>query len=189
MSTVEYILYHQNMLAHVKSGLRCFAASQIFSPAIRRFDCRQSQTSASWRKYQPLATAPWPEGGRPVRRVDCTVQVTAGTTVSRLRMPPRSANALRLGVCGPSNRRVSPTISKTSVFRMCGTVFGLARCGSSVELYNSPRGGNSSASATPEHGKGMLAPVAGQLDLRFARGTIRGARVPGPAPPASVPTN
>ena len=39
------MLYHQKSLAHVNAGSRRWAASQTFSPATRRFDCRQSQTS------------------------------------------------------------------------------------------------------------------------------------------------
>ena len=53
-----YMLYHQNSLAQVNARSRCLAASQIFSPATSGFDCRQSQTSARSRKYQPLATQP-----------------------------------------------------------------------------------------------------------------------------------
>ena len=57
-STLEYMLYHQNRLAQVKPGSRRLPASQSFSPAIKRFDCRHSHTSARSRRYQPLATAP-----------------------------------------------------------------------------------------------------------------------------------
>ncbi len=75
------MLYHQNILAQVKAGSRLRPASQIFSPATSRFDCRHSSTSAMSRKYQPFATAPCPDGISPVSSVDCAVQVTAGTTV------------------------------------------------------------------------------------------------------------
>src|SRR5438105_2742314 len=80
-SAVEYMLYHQNIFAQVKLGSRRLAASQIFSPVTSLFDWRHSATSAGSRKYQPLATHPWSRGRRPVVKVDCTEQVTAGVTV------------------------------------------------------------------------------------------------------------
>src|SRR5262245_1753275 len=119
MSTLEYMLYHQNMLAQVKAESRFLPASQTFSPATRWFDCRHSHTSACSRKYQPLATAPWPDGARPVSRVDCAVQVTAGMTVWSGRMPPRATNPASSGVLGPISRLVSPTIRRTRVLRIC----------------------------------------------------------------------
>ena len=103
-SALEYMLYHQNILAQVKPGSRACAASQIFSPATSRFDCRHSQTSARSRKYQPFATMPWLAGSRPVRSVDCTVQVTAGVTAASGRRPPRAARRFRFGVCSPMQR-------------------------------------------------------------------------------------
>src|SRR5688500_3253864 len=102
------MLYHQNILAQVKLGSRFLPASQIFSPLTRWFDCRHSQTSAVSRKYQPLATAPCPLGGRPVVKVDCTEQVTAGVMVCSGRSAPRAASADNAGACG-SSLGVSPT--------------------------------------------------------------------------------
>src|SRR5262245_22056303 len=109
------MLYHQNILAQVKSGSRRLPASQTFSPAISPFDWRHSHTSARSRKYQPFATAPCPLGGSPVTSVDCTVQVTAGVTASSGRIAPRSAKRRRLGVCGPTSAGVSPTTRMTRV--------------------------------------------------------------------------
>src|SRR3989442_880445 len=77
-SALECMLYHQKSLAQVKPGRRRRAASHTFSPATRRFDCRQSHTSASSRKYQPLPTMPCSRGSVPVSIVDCAVHVTAG---------------------------------------------------------------------------------------------------------------
>src|SRR5688572_30026131 len=78
---MEYMLYHQKRLAHAADGSRFLSASQSFSPATRRFDWRQSQTSDRSRKYQPFPTIPCSRGSVPVRIVDWTEQVTAGSTV------------------------------------------------------------------------------------------------------------
>ena len=94
------MLYHQNRLAQVKDGSRRLPASQIFSPATRRFDCRQSQTSMRSRNSQPFATTPWSRGEPPVMKVACTLQVTAGVTVVSGRIAPARASALSRGVCG-----------------------------------------------------------------------------------------
>src|SRR5258708_25049848 len=83
-----YMLYHQKSFGQVNDASRFLAASQIFSPPTRALDCRQNQTSARSRKYQPLATTPCSEGKRPVKKVDCTEQVTAGVMVRRSRHPP-----------------------------------------------------------------------------------------------------
>ena len=114
-SALEYMLYHQNILAQVKAGSRALPASQIFSPATSPSGWRQSMTSARSRKYQPLATIPWPDGGRPVISVACTVQVTAGVTVASGRMPPRAASRARFGVCTPTRRGARPTARMTRV--------------------------------------------------------------------------
>src|SRR5690606_5970476 len=87
MSAVEYMLYHQNILAQVNAGSRRLAASHSFSPCTSRFDWRHSQISLRSRKYQPLATMPCSRGSVPVTKVDWTVVVTAGTTVSSGRTP------------------------------------------------------------------------------------------------------
>src|SRR5256886_12726770 len=90
-SALECMLYHQKSLAQVKPGRRRRAASHTFSPATRRFDCRQSHTSASSRKYQPLPTMPCSRGSVPVSIVDCAVHVTAGWHPPRGgKKPPRA---------------------------------------------------------------------------------------------------
>src|SRR5229473_4964489 len=104
MFAVEYMLYHQKRFAQVKAGSRRAAASQIFSPATRRLDCRQSQTSERSRKYQPLATQPWSRGSIPVVKVDWTAHVTAGRMVSSGRIPPVRTRAARFGVASPRSR-------------------------------------------------------------------------------------
>src|SRR5688500_12049863 len=109
------MLYHQNIWAQLNAGSRFLPASQIISPETSRFDCRHSATSARSRKYQPLATAPWPDGISPVSRVVWTVQVTAGTTVASGCVPPRAASLLRLGVCAPSSDGLRPTAKMTSI--------------------------------------------------------------------------
>src|SRR5690606_19583555 len=77
-STDEYMLYHQNMFAHVKAGFALRATSQIFCACTRWLDCRQNLISASSRKYHPFPTIPCRAGCTPVTNVDCTEQVTAG---------------------------------------------------------------------------------------------------------------
>jgi hypothetical protein len=114
-SALEYMLYHQNILAQVKRASRALAASQIFSPHTRRFDWRHSHTSERSRKYQPFATAPWPLGGSPVVSVAWTVQVTAGVTVRSARRPPRAASRCSRGVCAPTSAGERPTARITSV--------------------------------------------------------------------------
>src|SRR5215475_12917303 len=109
------MLYHQNSLAQVKDGSRRAAASQIFSPATRRFDWRQSQTSDSSRKNQPLATQPCPLGKSPVVKVDWTAQVTAGKIVCRDRSPPARARACKFGVASPTWSAARPTTIRTTV--------------------------------------------------------------------------
>src|SRR5438046_9057904 len=78
-SSLECTLYRQKSLAQVKPGRRRRAASHTFSPATRRFDCRQSHTSASSRKYQPLPTMPCSRGSVPVSIVDGAVHLNAGS--------------------------------------------------------------------------------------------------------------
>src|SRR5262245_37211922 len=114
------MLYHQNSTAQVNAGSRRAAASHTFSPPTSRFDCRQSHTSARSRKYQPLATQPWPAGGSPVVNVACAEHVTAGRTVRRGRTPPSRASAARCGVASPTRSGVSPTTSRTTVRRTRG---------------------------------------------------------------------
>ena len=102
------MLYHQNILAQVKSGSRRLPASQIFSPAISRFDWRHSHTSARSRKYQPLATAPWPLGSSPVRQGRLH-----GAGDRRRDRPERTHGALRcqaaqIGRMLPEERRRQP---------------------------------------------------------------------------------
>src|SRR5262245_13423086 len=109
------MLYHQKSLAQVKAGSRRRATSQIFSPATKALDCRQSHTSASSRKYQPFATHPWSRGRVPVVNVDCTEQVTAGVMVVSVLDAPSAARPARLGVRGPSSPPVRPTTSSTTV--------------------------------------------------------------------------
>src|SRR5258707_15637458 len=58
MSALEYMLYHQNSLAHVKDGSRRRAASHSFSPPTRRLDWRPNQISERSRKYHTLPTMP-----------------------------------------------------------------------------------------------------------------------------------
>src|SRR5262245_3865264 len=73
------MLYHQKSLA-VRSPGRLFrAVSQSLSPWTSRLLWRQSMTSLSSRKYQPLATMPCSRGSKPVSSVDCIEHVTAGT--------------------------------------------------------------------------------------------------------------
>ena len=60
------------------------------------------------------------DAGFRVVNVDCTAQVTAGSTVRNGRIPPRAASADRLGVCGPRSRGVRPTTFRHSVRRMRG---------------------------------------------------------------------
>src|ERR687888_135136 len=78
-----YILFPPKNGAPGDAGAPRAPASQIFSPATRRLDCRQSQTSERSRKYQPLATQPCSRGSVPVVKADCTAHVTAGRMVSR----------------------------------------------------------------------------------------------------------
>src|SRR5215472_8548411 len=115
MSAPEYMLYHQNILAQVKAGSRAFAASHTFSPATRAADWRQNQISDRSRKYQPLPTIPCPLGRRPVRKVACAAQVTAGVIVRSGRAVPLDASRFRFGVWGPNIRGVSPTTLMTIV--------------------------------------------------------------------------
>ena len=111
------MLCHQKSLAQVTRGSRRRAVSQTFSPETRRLDCRQNQTSDRSRKYQPFPTMPWPDGGKPVRKVLWTVEVTAGVTVRRGRTAPLRASAFKLGVSGPKRAGVSPTTLMTAVLR------------------------------------------------------------------------
>src|SRR6185503_10448076 len=100
-SAVEYMLYHQNSFAQVKPGRTARHFSQSFFPRTTWFDCFQNWCSASVRSYQPFATAPWPDGGSPVRNVLCAVHVTAGSTGFTLIKPPAVAACLMRGVCSP----------------------------------------------------------------------------------------
>ena len=78
---------------------------------------RRALGSEVSRKYQPLATQPWSRGKRPVVKVDCTEQVTAGVTVRSGRIAPWRASAARFGVCSPTSFGVSPTTFRTRVRR------------------------------------------------------------------------
>src|SRR3989454_7009675 len=101
-SALECMLYHQKSLAQVKPGRRRRAASHTFSPATRRFDCRQSHTSASSRKYQPLPTMPCSRGSVPVSIVDCAVHVTAGSTPPSGGQKPPPQRGGRAGGAAPA---------------------------------------------------------------------------------------
>src|SRR4051812_12021909 len=114
MSADENMLYHQKNFAQVNDASRLRAASQSFSPSTRRFDWRHSQISERSRKYQPLPTIPCSRGSVPVTKVDCTVVVTAGVTVRKLRTAPCFARAPRCGAWG-SSAGVMPTTFSTSV--------------------------------------------------------------------------
>src|SRR3954471_18543599 len=114
MSADEYMLYHQNSFAQVNDGSRLRAASHSFSPSTSRLDWRHSQISESSRKYHPLPTMPCSRGSVPVTKVDCTVVVTAGVTVRRLRTVPCFASAPRCGAW-TSSAGVMPTTFSTSV--------------------------------------------------------------------------
>ena len=113
-SALEYMLYHQKSFAQVKPGTWRRAASQTFSPATRRFDCRQSQISARSRKYQPLPTMPCCRGSAPVSMLACALQVTAGNTALSGVMKPSRASAASAGVSDPTWADVSPTTSTTT---------------------------------------------------------------------------
>ena len=113
-SAVEYMLYHQKIFAQRSPGrVRC-AVSQTFSPLIRWFDWRQSQTSERSRKYQPFATMPCSRGIVPVSIVACAVHVTAGSTGVMGAMKPSLASACRCGVSSPIREGVKPTMSRTT---------------------------------------------------------------------------
>src|SRR5215472_16074906 len=96
-SALEYMLYHQNNLAHVNPGKRRRAACHTFSPATSRLDCRHNQISDCSLKYQPLPTMPCCRGRVPVTIVDCAAQVTAGKTPPSGIMNPSRASAARAG--------------------------------------------------------------------------------------------
>ena len=112
-STSAPIAYHQQMLATVKPGRALRAACHSFSPSTSALCWRHSSTSPRSRKYQPFPTMPCSAGIAPVRNVDCTVQVTAGSTVPSDAWNPASATARSRGMCA-SNRGVSPTTSMTT---------------------------------------------------------------------------
>ena len=111
MSTNEYMVYHQKRLAQETSDRERFAAFRFLAAdemiGLPPDDFRSS------RKYQPLPTMP-SRGHAPVRKVDCTVVVTAGVTVVSGRTTPRAASAFRFGACTSSDG-VRPTTSSTSV--------------------------------------------------------------------------
>src|SRR3989454_8907350 len=111
-SALECMLYHQKSLAQVKPGRRRRAASHTFSPATRRFDCRQSHTSASSRKYQPLPTMPCSRGSVPVSIVDCAVHVTAGSTPPNGGEKPPPARAASAGGAAAAPAGVSPPTAR-----------------------------------------------------------------------------
>src|SRR2546425_1109650 len=113
-SALEYMLYHQKSFAQVKPGTWRRAASQTFSPATRRFDCRQSQISARSRKYQPLPSMPCCRGSAPVSMLACALQVRAGNTAPSGIMKPSRASAASAGVSDPTWADVSPTTSTTT---------------------------------------------------------------------------
>src|SRR5690349_9881954 len=74
------------------------------------------------RKYQPLPTMPCSRGKTPVRNVDCTEHVTAGSTVSIGRCAPSFASAQRFGDDSGERRSVvSPTTLMTTVLCMRGS--------------------------------------------------------------------
>ena len=129
------IAYHQQTFATLASGWARRSASQIFSPATRLLGWRQNMTSPRSRKNQPLPTAPCSAGIRPVRKVDCTEQVTAGSTVPRVARLPRSASARNRGM-SRSARGVSPTTSRRSTGRGAVPVVGAVRW--SVVVTGSP---------------------------------------------------
>src|SRR5690606_33313545 len=105
------MLYHQNMFAHVNSGLSLFARSDIFSERTSLFDCFQNFTSQSMRSYQPLPTIPCSSGNFPVTYVDCTAVVTAGSIGSIVASDFSPLNFLMKGVYSPINDDESPTMS------------------------------------------------------------------------------
>src|SRR5262245_22524348 len=112
------MLNHQNRFAHVTDGSRRRAVSHTFSPHTKWFDCLQNWISASSRLYQPLPTIPCPPalpGGMPVSMLDCTLQVTAGSTGSRVRTIPASAKDFKRGDHSPISERLSPTTNMTAV--------------------------------------------------------------------------
>src|SRR3989454_1546703 len=113
-SALECMLYHQKSLAQVKPGRRRRAASHTFSPATRRFDCRQSHTSASSRKYQPLPTMPCSRGSVPVSIVDCAVHVTAGSNSPRGGQNPPPARGGRAGGSAPARAGGGPPTARTT---------------------------------------------------------------------------
>ena len=94
------------------------AGSHTFSPCTSALCCRHRCTSPWSRKYQPLPTMPCWAGERPVSIVDCTLHVTAGSTVPSRAWAPDAARALRRGMCARA-RRVMPTTSRrrTEVMR------------------------------------------------------------------------
>src|SRR5262249_21677887 len=112
-SALEYMLYHQKSFAQVKPGISRRKPSQIFAPVTSLFDCFQNWTSDNVRSYQPLPTMPCCEGVRPVRYVDCAVQVTAGNAGATAALAPFAAN-VRMCEDASSTDCVSPTTLMTA---------------------------------------------------------------------------
>jgi len=108
------MLYHQKRLAQVKPGEISRSTSHSRGPWTSRLDCFQKCTSASSRLYHPFPTIPCCAGSRPVRYVDCAVQVTAGKAgVMELTRPWR-ANPRNFGIRS-SNGAVRPTTLRRAV--------------------------------------------------------------------------
>src|SRR6476469_11136173 len=113
MSVVAPIAYHQHTFAVWKSGFAARAVSHSFSPWTSRLCWRHRKTSPSSRKYQPLPTIPCSFGILPARNVDCTLHVTAGSTVPSSACQPSRASAEMFGMCRNSFG-VMPTTSSTN---------------------------------------------------------------------------
>ena len=98
MSACEGRFHHQNTCADRWLGFSRFHFWIKVSDSSKWTDCRHSQISARSRKYQPLPTAPCSDGGFPVRKRACMVQVTAGRSGVRGVQPTWSAKDCKLGM-------------------------------------------------------------------------------------------
>src|SRR5262249_26694287 len=114
-STDEYMLNHQNRLAHVKLGSISRARTQRLGAWTRRLDWRQNFTSHSSRKYHPLPTMPCWSGRAPVRDVAWPEQLTAGVTDCTVATRAPRVHWASRGVARPTRSRVSPTTLSTMV--------------------------------------------------------------------------